>query len=98
VTEPSVGCFLEALSNLLLDLNGERTEVLLRECSQELQRQCKDHLLGSEPRQPLLEGAEHLLGSEPRQPLLKRYRLDGLLEQLLESRKLLDVRLLQASM
>ena len=56
-TEPSVGCFLEALSNLLQDLGGASGGTR-QERSQGLQRQCKVHLLGSEPREPLL-------GSEP---------------------------------
>jgi hypothetical protein len=57
---------LEALSNVLLDFGRERAKVLLRERSQQFQGQGKDHLRGSEPREPLLGGerAEHLLGGE----------------------------------
>jgi len=71
-------CFLEALSDLLLDFGGKRADVLLRERSQRLQRQRWDQLLGSEPCQLFIE----------------RHRLDSLFKQLLEPREFFDVWLL----
>ncbi len=77
---------------MLLDFGRERAKVLLRERSQQFQGQGKDHLRGSEPREPLLggeraehllggEGTDHLLGGEPLQSLLKRHLLNGLRDE-----------------